>query len=89
MASMDTTKAEISPTDRIFFDDEIDALFYNWKTVAIMLILFGNIVKEYRIREEMSFAPPYFFYKSPLGIVYIIENHYVTGLNHFKQRPLI
>ena len=25
----------------VFFDDEIDALFYNWKTVAIMLILFG------------------------------------------------
>lgn len=25
----------------VFFDDEIDALFYNWKTVAAMLILFG------------------------------------------------
>lgn len=25
----------------VFFDDEIDALFYNWKTVAVMLILFG------------------------------------------------
>lgn len=25
----------------VFFDDEIDTLFYNWKTVAIMLILFG------------------------------------------------
>ena len=25
----------------VFFDDEIDALFYNWQTVSIMLILFG------------------------------------------------
>lgn len=25
----------------VFFDDEIDALFYNWRTVAVMLILFG------------------------------------------------
>lgn len=25
----------------ILFDDEIDALFYNWQTVSVMLILFG------------------------------------------------
>ena len=25
----------------VFFDDQIDALFYNWRTVAVMLIVFG------------------------------------------------
>ena len=25
----------------IFFDDEIDALFYRWETVAVMLVIFG------------------------------------------------
>lgn len=41
----------------ILFDDEIDALFYNWKTVSVMLILFGIffiVVERYNRKKVPS-----------------------------------
>ena len=39
----------------ILFDDEIDALFYNWQTVSVMLILFGIffiVIERYNKKKE-------------------------------------
>lgn len=41
----------------LLFDDEIDALFYNWQTVSVMLILFGIfflVVERYNKGKEPS-----------------------------------
>lgn len=39
----------------LLFDDEIDALFYNWQTVSVMLILFGIffiLIERYNRKKE-------------------------------------